>query len=257
MSNEVLDYTMINVSDVRPNINQPRSLFEDDKIEELAQSIKTHGLLQPIVVRPKDDYYELIAGERRLRAHELLELPEIMAIIKDTTDEKSAALALIENLQRENLTPIEEAEAYYKLINLEGITQEELATRMSKSQSTIANKIRLLNLSSEVKKALYEKRITERHARAMLKLNEAGQLKVLNKIEEKSLNVSQTEEVVGSITNKTDKKKSTSKSSGKDVRIALNTINQATMMIKQMGIDIKSEEKETDNEMIITLRVKK
>src|SRR6478609_6510730 len=162
---------------------QPRTLFDDDRIEELCQTIKTHGVIQPIVVRVKNNTFELIAGERRLRAVKKLGLETIPAIVRDFNDSQAASIALIENLQREGLTAIEEAAAYQQLIEMHDLTQESLAQRLGKSQSTIANKIRLLNLCEPVKQALLERKITERHARALLSLNtEELQIKVLDDI---------------------------------------------------------------------------
>lgn len=184
----------IPVHEVVSSPYQPRTIFDDDKIDELLQTIKTHGVIQPIVVRVRNGGYEIIAGERRWRAVKKLGLDTIPAIIREFNDSQAALIALIENLQREGLTSIEEAVAYQKLIDLHQLTQESLAQRLGKSQSTIANKIRLLQLPEQVKTALMERKITERHARALLSLdNEETQLKVLDEIIAKELNVKQTE----------------------------------------------------------------
>src|SRR5690625_1208058 len=160
-SDEVIQLPISNIS---PNRFQPRSIFKEDKIKELAQTIHTHGMIQPIVVRRIDeDRYELIAGERRLRAIKLLEWETIAAIIRDFNDTETASVALIENLQREELTVIEEAMAYEQLLELHSLTQEALAQRLGKSQSTIANKLRLLNLPEEIQEELHAKNISERH----------------------------------------------------------------------------------------------
>lgn len=165
---------------------------------ELAESIKEYGVLQPISVRKNGtDFYELIAGERRLRASQLAGLNDIPAIIVDISDAQSALMALIENLQREDLNFFEEAEGYYSLIKDHGLTQEELASKLGKKQSTIANKLRILKLPDEVKKTVKENGLTERHARALLKLpDEKCQIKVLNEVVKRNLNVKATEDLI-------------------------------------------------------------
>ena len=189
---------------ILPNIYQPRKTFNDDTIEELAQSIKAYGIIQPLSVRKMgNDSFELVAGERRLRAAKKAGLSKVPAIIVDITDKESAAIALLENLQREDLNYIEEAEAYYNLIRDHSYTQEQLAETIGKKQSTIANKLRLLKLSQEVRKMLLENDLTERHARALLKLSEEeDQIRVLNFVIEKKLNVKETEKYIENELNK-------------------------------------------------------
>lgn len=183
---------------IRPNTYQPRKYFSQESLEELTESIKTYGVLQPINVRANGSkYYELVAGERRLKASELAGLKEIPAIIIDVTDSDSAILALIENLQREDLNYLEEAEGYENLIKDHHYTQEQLAALIGKKQSTIANKLRLLKLPDSVKHKLLEYNLTERHARALLKIpDEQIQLKIVEKINQKGLTVKKTEENV-------------------------------------------------------------
>lgn len=237
----------IPISDIVSSPYQPRTIFDDEKIDELCQTIKTHGVIQPIVVRVRDGRYEIIAGERRWRAVTKLGMDSIPAIIRDFNDSQAASIALIENLQREGLTAIEEAVAYQKLIDLHQLTQESLAQRLGKSQSTIANKIRLLNLPEVAKTALMERSISERHARALLSLdNEELQQKVLSEIISKELNVKQTEARIAYYKEASKIKKSKRISFTKDVRLALNTIRQSIDMVSGSGLDIKT--KETDNE---------
>ena len=183
---------------IRPNTYQPRKYFNQESLEELTNSIKTYGVLQPITVRQNGStYYELVAGERRLRASELAGLKEIPAIVIDVTDSDSAVLALIENLQREDLSYIEEAEGYQNLIKDHNYTQEQLAAIIGKKQSTIANKLRILKLSDNVKSKLREYELTERHARALLKIpDEETQLKIVEKVKEKGYTVKKTEEII-------------------------------------------------------------
>jgi ParB family chromosome partitioning protein len=183
---------------ISPNIYQPRKHFNEETIDELAQSIKVYGIIQPLSVRKLGvDRFELVAGERRLRAAKKLGLSEVPAILIDITDKDSAAIALLENLQRENLNYIEEAEAYHNLIQDHSYTQEQLAEIIGKKQSTIANKIRLLKLDSEIRAILLENKLTERHARALLKLPEVElQKKILKVIVTKGLNVKKSEELI-------------------------------------------------------------
>ena len=173
----------ISVDKIFPNTYQPRRFFNEEALEELSQSIKEHGIIQPITVRKRGESFELVAGERRWRAARMAELKVVPCNIIEITDTESAEIALLENLQREDLNFIEEAEAYYNLINDHRFTQDELAKRMGKKQSTIANKLRILKLSPRVRESCLENKLTERHARALLSLpNEELQLKVLDKI---------------------------------------------------------------------------
>ena len=184
----------VRVDSIFPNAYQPRKFFNEEALEELSQSIKEHGIIQPITVRKMGDKFELVAGERRWRAARMAELEVVPCNIIEITDTQSAEIALLENLQREDLNFMEEAEAYYNLINDHNFTQEELAKRMGKKQSTIANKLRLLKLSEKVRRLCLENNLTERHARALLSLpNEQLQLKV---VKANSLNVKKTEELI-------------------------------------------------------------
>ncbi|QUH31987.1 nucleoid occlusion protein [Vallitalea guaymasensis] len=252
--------TFISVNNIRPNPYQPRRVFDKLMLDELANSIKEFGIMQPISVRRiNDEYYELIAGERRLRASKLAGLTEIPAIVIDVNDKDSAVIALVENLQRENLNYIEEAEGYYNLINDYDLTQDEVAKQVGKSQSTIANKLRLLKLSNNVKKVLLDNSLSERHARALLKLpNEELQLNILNKVVEQSLNVKKTEELIDRTLNRlieqvNKKDKAKVKRYLKDIRIFTNTIKQAVDMMESSGIDIDYKVKEVDDSYEINI----
>lgn len=252
----------IPVNQIQPNRYQPRSVFNEEKIEELAKTINTHGIIQPIVVRKIDtDSYEIIAGERRWRAVQSLGWENVSAIIRDMNDTQTASVALIENLQREELTVIEEAVAYAKLLELQGLTQEALAQRLGKNQSTIANKLRLLKLPEQVQEALLQKHITERHARALIKLKEEElQLKLLQEIIEHDLNVKQTEERIENINNtkeKPKKRKPKLKGINKDIRIAMNTIRQSLNMVSDTGINIESDEQDLEDYYQITIKIPK
>jgi ParB family chromosome partitioning protein len=248
----------IPVAEVVPSPFQPRSVFDDDRIDELCQTIKTHGVIQPIVVRVKGGKFEIIAGERRWRAVVKLGMEHIPAIVREINDSQAASMALIENLQREGLTAIEEALAYQKLIDLHQLTQESLAQRLGKSQSTIANKIRLLQLGEPVKNALLERKITERHARALLSLpTEEMQNKVLQEIIDKELNVKQTETRIAFYLQAAKPKKPNRVSFTKDVRLALNTIRQSVDMVTGSGIPIKASERDCDDHYEILIQIPK
>ncbi|WP_088104603.1 nucleoid occlusion protein [Halalkalibacter urbisdiaboli] len=250
----------IAIADIVPNRFQPRTIFDEERIEELAQTIRTHGVIQPIVVRERDGKFEIIAGERRWRAVTKLGWDSIPALIKEFNDSQTASIALIENLQREGLTAIEEAIAYAKLIELHGLTQESLAQRLGKGQSTVANKLRLLHLPEIVQQAILEREISERHARALLVLKDADlQTKLLSEITEKHLNVKQTEERVKQILegHQPVKKKATRKSFSKDMRIAMNTIRQSVDMVLKSGLHVDTDEEEHDDFYQFTIRIPK
>jgi len=248
----------ISVHDIVPSPYQPRTVFDDDRIEELCQTIKTHGIIQPIVVRVRDGKHEIIAGERRWRAVTKLGMETIPAIVREINDSQAASVALIENLQREGLTALEEAIAYQKLIDLHNLTQESLAQRLGKSQSTIANKIRLLQLGETVRQALLERKITERHGRALLSLpDEEAQNKLLSDIIDKDLNVKQTEARIAFILEASKPKKSKRFSFSKDVRLAVNTIRQSVDMVTGSGIPIKADEKDCEDHYEIIIRIPK
>lgn len=251
----------IPVKDIVPNRFQPRSVFIDEKIEELSQTIKTHGIIQPIVVREFDEgKYEIIAGERRWRAVSKIGWETIPAIIKEFNDTETASVALIENLQREELSPIEEAVAYKKLLDLHNLTQEALAQRLGKGQSTIANKLRLLSLPEPVQEAVVKKQITERHARALIALKKHPEKieKVLNEIIEHQLNVKQTEDRVAKLLEgKKKKPKPKRKAFSKDMRIAMNTIRQSLDMVEKTGMKIDSDEEEFEDYYQFTIKIPK
>ncbi|WP_018131411.1 nucleoid occlusion protein [Effusibacillus pohliae] len=247
----------IPVDSIQPNRFQPRTVFDDERINELSQTIKTHGIIQPIVVRKYGAVYELIAGERRWRAAKKLGLSSIPAIVREFTDTQAASVALIENLQREGLTAIEEAVAYQQLIELHGLTQESLAQRLGKAQSTIANKLRLLNLPQQVQDALLKREITERHARAMLSLPTPElQLQVLAEVIEKQWNVKQTETRVEQLLEK-PKPKPRKVSFSRDVRLAVNTIRQSLDMIHKTGLTVETLEEDHPEYYQFVIRVPK
>jgi ParB family chromosome partitioning protein len=245
---------------IRPNTYQPRKSFSHDAIIELSQSIKEYGVIQPISVRKNgSNYFELVAGERRLRASQLAGLTEIPAIIVDMTDNESAVIALIENLQREDLNFLEEAEGYYNLIKDHGFTQDELARRIGKKQSTIANKLRILKLSDKVKDKIMKEGLTERHARALLKLpQEEIQLKVIDETIKKGLNVKRTEELIEKelfrTIRKEDVKKEIKYKWSINPRIITNTLKQ---IMDKNGIAAEYSHRDKDEFLEIIVRIPK
>lgn len=200
MNNEK-QVSILNIDDILPNRFQPRIKFNDQAINELAESIKIHGVIQPIVVRRISDKYEIIAGERRYKASILAGKDTIPALVTNFDDKDSAEIALIENVQRQDLTPIEEAISYKKILDMGYISQTELGEKLGKKQSTIANKLRLLNLNDEVQEALMENKISERHARSLLKLDDKNQIFMLNRIVNERLTVRKTDEEIEKLIN--------------------------------------------------------
>lgn len=247
--------------DINPNPFQPRQSFPDEQLDELAQSIKTYGLLQPILIRRNQGGYQLVAGERRLRACIRLGMEKIPAVVKDVNDAAMAAMALIENLQRENLDYFEEAEGYQRLLVEFGLTQEVLAQRIGKSQSTIANKMRLLKLGREVREQLAAADLSERHARALLKLpDDQTRQAVLAKVIRLGLNVRQTESLIDDLLADNPGAKPGGGSQRfviKDYRIVLNTIRQAVASIEQIGLKPSMSHREHDEYFEVTIRLPK
>ena len=254
----------IPIEKIIPNRYQPRTVFDDEKIEELSRTIHTHGVIQPIVVRPFGEQYEIIAGERRYRAIKKLGWPEVPAIVRNLNDKETASIALIENLQREELTAIEEALAYQQLLELHSLTQEALAQRLGKGQSTVANKLRLLKLPQFVQTAILNRELTERHARALIAIkDEQLQQQLVQAVKEYDWNVRQLEDQIQMILQpeeeieKPKKDKPLRKAISKDVRIALNTIKQSLSMVSKSGITVKTEEEDTEDYYQITVKIPK
>ncbi|MBM6615800.1 nucleoid occlusion protein [Desemzia sp. RIT804] len=251
----------IPIENIRPNQFQPRKIFNDEKLQELSRTIEEHGLIQPIILRETTDgQYEIIAGERRFRAVQLLEWKEVSAIVTEMTDKETASVALIENLQREELTSIEEAQAYRELMRMNEITQETLARRIGKSQSFVANKLRLLKLSEPVKTALLQKEVSERHGRSLLALDIEKQQEYLNRIKEEKLTVKEVEQLIKKESEELSQeipKKARRKSVSKDVRLAMNTIKKTVSMVKETGMKIKATEENLEDVYRITIEIPK
>lgn len=249
---------LIDVSLITTNKNQPRVYFEEDALADLALSIKHNGLLQPIVVRQVEDKYEIIAGERRFRACRLNSMDQVPCLVMEKSDLESAELALIENIQRQDLSAIEEANAYVNLMRTSGLTQDELAKKIGKSQASVANKIRLLQLPEEIQKGVSSGAITERHGRALLGVDKEQQNAVYKTILKKGLNVKKTEDYIQSLkTPKEVKQKGGLRGITKHIRIAMNTIEQAVTMINKGGIKASVESREEGNDIVMTVRIPK
>ncbi|MBI5974963.1 ParB/RepB/Spo0J family partition protein [Staphylococcus canis] len=250
----------IKMERIVPNRYQPRQTFDPNRIEELAESIQAHGLLQPIVVRPiEENMFEIIAGERRFRALQLNRMTEADVIVRQLDDEETAVVALIENIQREDLSAIEEAEAYKKLLAFEGITQSELAQSVGKSQSFIANKLRLLKLEAPVIEAVRTHQITERHARALISLSPSQQLEMLETILKENLNVKQTETRIKQAqaleTETKEKVVAKPPSFTRDISAARDIIADGLLEIRANGIEYEQKEKEHDDYYEINIKV--
>ena len=245
----------IKVEKIKVNPFQPRKDFKEAEIKELAQSIKNFGLIQAITVRKSEGGYQLIAGERRLRAAKFLNKEVIPAVIKEFNDQQMAEIALIENLQRKDLNFLEEAQAYQRLLDEFNLTQKELAARVSKSQSTIANKLRLLNLTAQIREELLAADLSERHGRALLKLDTAAeQMSVIKKIKEKELNVRESEKLINK-KKQPSKKKKNIKHISDDLRLFANSLEKRISEIEDSGIkvDFKRSDEQDSIEYYIKL----
>lgn len=254
----------IPIEDITPNPYQPRKTFDDESISELAQSIKQVGLIQPLVVRRTKVGFELVAGERRLRALKSLGKEKAPCLVLgEVMEEASAVMALIENLQRENLHFLEEAQCYSELLENYSMTQEELAERLGKSQSSVANKLRVLKLSPTVKAAMTEAGLSERHARALLRLSdESMQLEFVKQVKENGLSVKETERRIEKRLNELyDERKDGAKPRPiilrmiKDYRLFMNTINIAVNQLREAGMMIEVEQNDREDGVDINIKV--
>lgn len=253
----------LSIAEIQPNPFQPRVYFDPAQLEELSNSIRQYGVLQPVIVRLVDGTYQLVSGERRFRASMLAGKETIPALLRQLDDREVAEMALIENLQREDLNYFEEAEGYARLIQEFQITQEEVARKMGKSQPTIANKLRLLHISERVRREISVDVITERHVRSLLKLkNEEQQLEVLNRIYKNNLNVRQTDELIENILiteekNIREQKKKKMMKAIKDMKIFVNTIRGTVKTIQDAGLPAEVTESENDDYLEVVIRLPK
>ena len=243
---------------IRPNPAQPRKIFDSAGLQELAASIRQYGVLQPLTVRRKQGYFELVAGERRLRAAGLAGLREVPCLIVSVDDQDSGLLALVENLQRRDLDYIEQAEGLARLMQEYGLTQEQAAQKVGKSQPAVANKLRLLKLSEPVRALLRANGLSERHARALLRLSqEAQQLHVLRLIAENGWTVAKTESYIESLGAPAACKARLGRFTLRDMRVFFNALNHQLDLIRAAGIDAGAEQQETEKDIILTIRIPK
>lgn len=256
---------MVPTIQIRPNRTQPRRNFDEEELKSLSLSITENGILQPLVVRRiNSTEFELIAGERRLRAAIMAGLNKVPCVVHKCTDKESALLALIENLQRTDLSMFEEARGIARLIRKYGLTQEQAAIKLGKKQSTIANKLRLLRLTFEEQEWILTANLSERHARALLRINNSNlRREVLSRVITENMNVLETEAFVTDVLMKksapqpSEEKKPTKKAAVKDVRIFVNTINKAVDTMRLSGINAISRRSETDDYIEYTVKIPK
>lgn len=256
----------LRTDELTPNPVQPRKRFDDESLEELSGSIKSYGILNPLTVRLRCGKYELVAGERRLRAAKLAGLEEVPCILIDVNMEDASLIALVENLQRRDLDFIEEALGISQLIRMFGMSQEEAARRIGKSQSAVANKLRLLKLPSDVLESLRQNGLTERHGRALLRLpNPVAQRAALEYIVDNGLTVAATDAYIDALLSapeeaeQKDGEKPEKRRTFvlKDVRVFLNTLSRSIDLMKQGGIDAGIQREETDDSLILTISIPK
>lgn len=251
------------INAVRPNPAQPRKIFDPQGLQELSRSIAQYGVLQPLSVRRQPDGYELVAGERRLRASKLAGLAEVPCIVLTVDEEQSGMLALVENLQRRDLDFIEEAQGLAQLMRLYGLSQEQAAARVGKSQSAVANKLRLLKHPPAVLEALRANGLSERHARALLRLEgEQARMDALEEIIRRKLNVAATEQYIDRLLEQQKRpepmvRRALGKFLLRDVRLFLNTVEHNLDLIKNAGICAAKTQEETDQEIVLTIRIPK
>lgn len=242
---------------ITPNPNQPRQVFDQGELVNLAISIRMNGILQPITVRQTEKGYELVSGERRLRASRIAGMTTVPCIVIDANSLKSAVFSLIENLQRQNLGYFEEAVAIEKLMHDFSLSQEEVARRLGKAPSTVSNKLRLLSLPEEIKRLILENGLSERHARALLKLEAEDMPQVLGKIIERKLNITQAEELIDAFLLQKDTPKRNTKRMFSDVKIFLNTINHAVDTMIKAGIEADIKRKDNGESYIYQIMIPK
>lgn len=243
---------------LRPNPQQPRRRFDEAALRELADSIRAYGILQPLTVRRVEDGYQLIAGERRMRAAAMAGLREVPCLVAQVDEQDAGMLALIENLQRRDLDCFEEAAAIARLISRYGLSQEQAAEKLGKSQSAVANKLRLLRLSEPVRQALRQSGLTERHARALLRLpDEEARLSALTEIVRRQMNVARTEEYVERLLAEKPVPARSATYIIKDVRLFLNSIDRSFQLMRQSGVNADLGRRDTDSEILLTIRIPK
>ena len=254
---------MLKLSEITASPDQPRKSFDEYELKRLSDSIKASGIIQPLIVRKSENGYRLIAGERRLKAAVMAGLRRVPCVVHKADDETAALYSLIENLQRSSLTVFEEAEGINRLIYEYGISQSEAAARLGISQSSLSNKLRLLKLSDSIKERISSAGLTERHARALLRLSEEDREEALDRIIAQGLTVSQTEEYIFSVINPQEKPKPVTpdepvrKSAIGDVRLFSNSLSKLISTLQSSGIDAKSRKYENDKYIEFKVRIQK
>jgi ParB family chromosome partitioning protein len=251
----------LRTDELQPNPVQPRTVFDEASLAELSESIRSYGMLHPLTVRRRGGRYELVAGERRLRAAKLIGLREVPCVLVDVNMEDAGLIALVENLQRRDLDFLEEANGIRQLIRMFGMSQEEAARRLGKSQSAVANKLRLLKLPEDVLETLRERGLSERHARALLRLPDDGSRRAaLGKIIEKDMNVAAAESYIDALL---EEKRAPESAEGKrsfvmrDLRLFLNSVTRSLELMKQGGVAADMQKRETDDALILTISIPK
>ena len=248
----------IPAENIQPSRYQPRLHFDEEALDELAQSIKENGLIQPITVREVDGHYEIIAGERRFRACVKAGYEKLPCYIMSPSDEEAAQMALVENVQRQDLSAIEEAKSYVQIMRQASLTQEQVARKIGKSQSAVANKIRLLNLPEEIQEGVIDGKITERHARALLSVPEEKQKDAYHKVVDEGWNVRQTEDYIEAMeVPKKRKRRQKTKGFARNIQIGINTVNEGVRMIEKMGIKVSVETVDGDDAVRMIIRFPK
>ena len=252
----------LRTDELQPNPVQPRTVFDEDALRELAESIRSYGILNPLTVRRRAGRYELVAGERRLRAAKLAGLREVPCVLMDVNMEDAGLIALIENLQRRDLDFIEEANGIRQLIRMFGMSQEEAARRLGKSQSAVANKLRLLKLPEDLLETLRQRGLSERHARALLRLpDDESRRAALAKILEKDMTVAAAESYIDALLAKSEDPEETAEGRRsfvmRDLRLFLNSVTPSLELMKQGGVAADMQKRETDDALILTISIPK
>lgn len=246
----------IPINDIRPNPQQPRRRFDSESLQELAASIAAYGILQPLTVRQQGAVYELVAGERRWRAARIAGLRQVPCLLARVDEEDAALLALIENLQRRDLDYMEEAAAIARLLRRYGLSQQQAAEKLGRSQSAVANKLRLLKLPEDTLRALRDGGCTERHARALLRLEDPSlRQKALEQILSRQLTVAQTDALVDQLLSPPPRTRTKRTFVVKDVRLFLNTLTRSMALMRSAGVDARCDRQDKDGEILLTIRI--
>lgn len=247
----------IDINKIKPNPHQPRSDFNEENLKKLAESIENFGIIQPLIVSDKGDSYQLIAGERRLRAAKLVDLKQVPAIVNDYEEEEIAEISLVENIQRRDLNFLDEALAYYSIMNKFNLSQTEMAEKVGKSQSTVANKLRILKLPEEILALIRKYELSERHSRSLLKVEDNNKQKeFIEEVKDKDLSVRELNKRIDRyLKDKKDKKKV--KTYYNDMRLLKNTLNSAIRQLRKAGIKVNVKKEDDDEYLMYNIKIPK